>query len=114
MQYSLYAYDRVEQWLELGWHRLQDGNYASAAHYYEQALSARDDHPEVYYHGAALAWAHLGEADRALAALSAAADRGCPHAEWARRQPAFRLLHGRPEWERILARMAQTAECEVE
>jgi len=107
--YYYYAYDMVEQWLELGWHRLQDGNYASAAHYYEQALTARDDHPEVYYHGAALAWAHLGEADRALAALSAAADRGCHHAEWARRQPAFGLLQGRPEWERVLARMAQAA-----
>lgn len=112
--YYYYAYDRVEQWLELGWRRLRDGSYASAAHYYDQALAARDDHPEVYYHGAALAWAHLGEGDRALAALSAAADRGCHHAEWARLQPAFGLLHGRPEWERILARMAQTAKCEVE
>jgi RimJ/RimL family protein N-acetyltransferase len=108
--YYYYAYDPVEQWLELGWRRLRDGNYASAAHYYEQALTARDDHPEVYYHGAALAWAHLGEADRALAMLGAAADRGCQHAEWARQQPAFRLLHGRPEWERVLARMSQAAE----
>jgi RimJ/RimL family protein N-acetyltransferase len=112
--YYYYAYDRVEQWLELGWRRLRDGSYASAAHYYDQALAARDDHPEVYYHGAALAWAHLGEAERALAALSAAVDRGCPHAEWARQQPAFGPLHGRPEWERILARMAQGADCEVE
>jgi RimJ/RimL family protein N-acetyltransferase len=108
--YYYYAYDPVEQWLELGWRRLRDGNYASAAHCYEQALTARDDHPEVYYHGAALAWAHLGEADRALAMLGAAADRGCQHAEWARQQPAFRLLHGRPEWERVLARMSQAAE----
>jgi GNAT superfamily N-acetyltransferase len=108
--YYYYAYDMVEQWLELGWHRLQDGNYASAAHYYEQALTARDDQPEVYYHGAALAWAHLGDADRALAMLGAAADRGCQHAEWARQQPAFSLLHGRPQWERVLARMARVAE----
>jgi RimJ/RimL family protein N-acetyltransferase len=105
--YYYYAYDMVEHWLELGWHRLQDGNYASAAYYYEQALAARDDHPEVYYHGAALAWAHLGEADRALAMLTAAAERGCRHAEWARRQPAFGLLHGRPEWRLVLARMGQ-------
>ena len=112
--YYYYAYDKVEQWLELGWRHLRDGHYASAARYYEQALAARDDHPEVYYHGAALSWAHLGEADRALAMLSAAADRGCRHADWARRQAAFGQLHGRPEWECILARMAQAARCEVE
>jgi RimJ/RimL family protein N-acetyltransferase len=112
--YYYYAYDIVQQWLELGWHRLQEGDYASAAHYYEKWLSARGDHPEIYYHGAALAWAHLGEADRALAMLGAAADRGCRHAEWARQQPAFRLLHGRPEWESVLARMAPAAEGQAE
>lgn len=105
--YYYYAYDEVEQWLELGWRHLRDGHYGSSARYYEQALAARDDHPEVYYRGAALAWAHLGEANRALAMLSAAADHGCRHADWARQQPAFSPLHGRPEWERILARMAQ-------
>jgi len=48
--------------------------------------------------------------DRGLTALNTAFDHGCSHTEWVRQQPAFRLLHGLPEWERILARMAQAAE----
>lgn len=41
---------------------------------------------------------------RGLAAAAAAAT-----VEWARQQPAFALLHGRPEWERLLARMDRPA-----
>ncbi len=108
--YYWYAYDRVEHWLELGWYSLSRGDHAKAAGCYEQAFAACPEQPEGCYRAAALAWAHLGEADRALGALSLAVDRGSRHAEWARRQPAFGLLHGLPEWERVLARMDQAAD----
>jgi len=108
--YYYYLYDLVDHWAELGWHHRKGGDYARAAEYYERVFAARAENPDYYYHEAALAWAHLGEVDRALKYLGAAADRGWRHAEWTRRQPAFGVLQALPEWERILARMAPAAE----
>jgi len=107
--YYYYLYDLVDHWAELGWHRFKLGEYAKAAEHYEQVFAARDTNPDYYYHLAALAWAHLGDAGRALKYLDAAADRGWRHAGYTRLQPGFALLHGLPEWERILDRMAQVA-----
>ena len=107
--YYWYAYDRVDHWLELARYSCGRGDYAAAAGYYEQAFAARAGHIEYDYLHAALAWAHLGHVDRALAALAAAVDLGSTHAEWVLRQPAFLPLHGLPAWERLLARMAQAA-----
>lgn len=105
--YYFYIYDLVDHWAELGWFHFQHEDYLKTTQYYEQVFAARADNPDYYYHLAAVAWANLGEADKALTYLNAAVDHGWTEIEWTQRQPGFVLLHGRPEWEAVLARMTQ-------
>jgi len=108
-EYAYYYYmcDPVDHLAELGWHYYRHGEYARTVHYYEQVFTQRDDNPDYYYHLAALAWAELGNREKALEYLRAAADQGWTHAEWTRQQEAFSILHGAPEWHTTLARMSQ-------
>ena len=107
--YYCYVYDRVDHWAELGWHYYKQGEYARTAECYERVFAARGTNPDYYYHLAALAWAHLGDAQRALGYLNAAVDHGWKDVEYTRQQAGFGLLHGRPEWEHVLGRMAGAA-----
>jgi RimJ/RimL family protein N-acetyltransferase len=108
-EYAYYYYmcDPVDHLAELGWYYYRRGEHARTVHYYEQVFTQRDDNPDYYYHLAALAWAELGNREKALEYLRAAADRGWTHAKWTRQQEAFRFLHGTPEWHATLARMEQ-------
>jgi len=104
--YYFYIYDLVNHWAELGWLHFQREAYHKTVEYYEKVFTARDDNPDYYYHLTALAWANLGDAQKALTYLRAAVDHGWTHAEWTKQQPAFAILHTMPEWERILAAMS--------
>ena len=105
--YYFYIYDLIDHWAELGWMHFQREAYDKTVQYYEQVFAARDDNSDYYYHLAALAWANLGDAQKALTYLHAAVDHGWRHAEWTKQQPGFAILHGLPEWERVLAAMEQ-------
>jgi len=107
--YYWYAYDRVDHWLELGRYLLRraimPGRPSTMSRPLRRAPSTRST-TIARRPWPGLTW----RADRALTALNAAVDHGSGHAEWTRQQPAFRLLHGLPEWERVLVRMAQAAQ----
>ncbi|HNS50678.1 MAG TPA: GNAT family N-acetyltransferase [Anaerolineae bacterium] len=104
--YYYYIYDLVDHWAELGWHHRKRGDYVRSTGYYERVFAARTENPDYYYHDAALAWAQLGDVDRALRYLNEAANRGWRHADWTRKQPGFALLQALPEFEHVLTRMA--------
>jgi len=104
--YYFYIYDLVNHWAELGWMHFQRKAYDKTVQYYEQVFAARDDNPNYYFHLAALAWANLGDAQKALHHLNAAVDHGWTHAEWTQQQPGFAILHDLPEWEQVLAAMS--------
>lgn len=103
--YYYYMCDPIDHLAELGWYYYQREEYAKTAHYYEQVFAQRGENPDYYYHLAALAWAHLGNQEKALHHLVAAVDQGWAHAEWTKQQEAFSILHGLPEWGPILGRM---------
>ena len=107
--YYYYMYDPIDHLAELGWHYYQKGQYARTADYYGQVFARREENPDYYYHLTALAWAELGDAERAFHYLEAAADRGWAHAGWTEQQEAFGILHGSPRWAAVLARMEQNA-----
>ena len=108
--YFYYMCDPIDHLAELGWYHYRRGAYAKTAHYYQQVFARRDENPDYYYHLAALAWAELGNREKALEYLQAATDRGWTHAEWTREQEAFTILQGTPEWDAVLARMKHTRE----
>jgi RimJ/RimL family protein N-acetyltransferase len=107
--YYYYIYDPIDHLAELGWYHYRQGNYARTVHYYEQVFAQREDNPDYYYHLAALAWARLGDREKALQYLGAAVDHGWVHSQWTRQQEAFGILHGLPAWDAILARMQDGA-----
>ena len=69
-----------------------------------------DENPDYYYHLAASAWAILGNKEKALKYLHAAADCGWAQVEWTKQQEKFSILHGTPEWDTVLARMENGAQ----
>jgi RimJ/RimL family protein N-acetyltransferase len=103
--YYYYIYDPIDHLAELGWYHYRRGEYAHTVHYYDRVFAQRDENPDYYYHLAALAWARLGNREKALQHLQAAVDHGWAHSEWTRQQEAFAILRGLPEWQAILARM---------
>ncbi|MBN2549291.1 MAG: GNAT family N-acetyltransferase [Anaerolineales bacterium] len=103
--YYFYIYDPIDHLAELGWYHYRNGDPLPAVEYYEQVFALRQDNPDYYYHVAALAWASLGHKENALKYLNAAADHGWRHASFTQRQTDFTLLHGLPEWEKVLERM---------
>ena len=105
--YYYYVLDPVDHLAERGWYFYQRGDYAKTVTYYDRAFEQRADHPDYYFHLAALAWAELGNADRALMHLTKAVDHGWSHEAYTRENDAFSLLHDRPEWGVLLARMAE-------
>lgn len=107
--YYYYVLDPVDHLAERGWYFYQRGDYARTVAYYEQAFAQRAEHPDYYYHLAALAWARLGDADQALVYLTKAVDSGWSHQEFTQQNDAFSLLHDHPGWSALLARMAELA-----
>ncbi len=101
-----YIYDPIDHLAELGWYYYKRGDYARTVDYYGRVFAQRDENPDYYYHLAASAWALLGDGDKALIYLQRAADQGWSNAGYTRQQEEFEMLHGRPEWEAILEKMA--------
>jgi len=51
----------------------------------------------------------LGDRDKALHYLCAAAEHGWTNVDWTKEQEEFEILHGAPEWEAALAHMERNA-----
>lgn len=103
--YYYYIYNPIDHLSELGWHHFKRGDYQKTVQYYDQVFAQREDNPDYYYHLAAVAWAALGEAGKAIKFLHAAVDHGWAHSEYTRQVKEFGILHGNPQWEAILDRM---------
>lgn len=103
--YYYYMCDPIDHLAELGWYHYRRGAYDKTVQYYEQVFALREENADYYYHLAASAWALLGDGDKALHYLQRAVDQGWRHGEWTSGQEEFAILHGRPEWEAILAQM---------
>lgn len=108
--YYYYMYNRIDHLAELGWYYFKLGEYAKTVDYYEQIFALRNENPDYYYHLAALAWATLGNVEKAFKYLRTAVDCGWTHVEWTKQQEGFNILHGHPEWDEILARMKNIAQ----
>ena len=105
--YYYYMYDPIDHLAELGWYYYRREEYDKTVRYYEQVFALRDENADYYYHLAASAWALLGNKEKTLKYLLAAADHGWTNVEWTEQQEEFSILHGTPEWNAILARMNQ-------
>ena len=106
--YFYYMYDPVDHLAELGWYHYRNRRYDRCTEYYEQVFARREDNPDYYYHLAASAWAILGDAQRALKYLQAAADHGWREADFTNEAEEFAILHGTPEWDMLLQQMRST------
>ncbi|MFC1879000.1 GNAT family N-acetyltransferase [Chloroflexota bacterium] len=108
-QYNAYFYmiDPVDHLAELGWYHYKQGAYQKTISYYEQVFAQRDQNPDYYYHLTAVAYAELGDAERALKTLQAAFGHGWDDAEYTGAVSAFSILHNNPEWEMLLTKMSQ-------
>jgi RimJ/RimL family protein N-acetyltransferase len=107
--YYYYIYELADQLSQLGWSCFKRGEYGETAGYYEQVFALRDDHPNYYYNCAAEAWGALGNREMALKYLALAAEKGWAALEHTRHVERLQVLHGTPEWEEILAQIAQNA-----
>jgi RimJ/RimL family protein N-acetyltransferase len=105
--YYYYMVDPIDHLAELGWTYYRRGEYAKTVQYYERVFALRDENPDYYYHLVASAWALLGNREKALKYLRIALDHGWTNVEWTTQQEEFRILHGTPEWNAVLARMDQ-------
>jgi len=103
--YYFYIFDEIDHLAELGWYYFKQGQFQKTANYYERVFAARDDHPDYYYHLAAVTWATLGEVEKAIQYLNDAVDHGWQARDWTEREKRFKLLHGTPQWEAVLNRM---------
>jgi GNAT superfamily N-acetyltransferase len=107
--YYYYMYDPIDHLAELGWYYYRRGEYARTVQYYEQAFARRDENPDYYYHLTASAYALLGNKEKALEYLHAAAAHGWADVEWTKEQEEFGFLQGAPEWEAALSHMERNA-----
>jgi RimJ/RimL family protein N-acetyltransferase len=107
--YYYYIYELADQLAQLGWSCFKRGEYRETAAYYEQVFALREEHPDYYYNCAAEAWGALGNKEMALKYLALAIENGWAALEHTRQVERLQLLHGSPEWEEILARIAQNA-----
>jgi len=107
--YYYYIYELPDQLSQLGWSCFKRGEYHKTADFYEQVFTLREDNPDYYYNCAAEAWGALGNEEMALKYLALAAEKGWAHLEYTRQAERLQLLHGRSEWEQVLARIAQNA-----
>jgi tetratricopeptide (TPR) repeat protein len=107
--YYYYVYNPVDHLAELGWYFFKRGELSKTVAYHEQVFSQREDNPDYYYHLAAVAWAGLGNSEKALEYLAAAANRGWAHSDWTAQVEEFAILKDRSEWDTILARVRQNA-----
>lgn len=107
--YYYYMYDPVDHLAELGWYHYRHEEYAKTVQYYEQVFALRDENPDYYYHLAASAWALLGNTEKTIEYLHAAASHGWTNVEWTKGQDEFSILHDHPEWQAIISRMENAA-----
>jgi hypothetical protein len=107
--YYFYIYDEIDHLAELGWYYYQRGDHEKTRQYYEQVFENRKENPNYYYHLAAVVWGEVGDADKALAYLNAAADRGWSAQEYTKNNASFRCLHATQEWTEILEKIRQNS-----
>jgi RimJ/RimL family protein N-acetyltransferase len=105
-----YIFDPVDHLAELGWFYFKQGEFDRTTQYYEQVFARRDDNPDYYYHLSAVAWAALGDVEKALLYLNAAVDHGWVQVEYTEQVEAFELLHRTAEWGAVLSRMEKAAD----
>lgn len=103
--YYYYVFDPIDHLVELGRHYTLLGEPERSIEYYQRAFSLRDDHPASTYHFAAVSWAMAGHQEEAIEHLHAAAEQDWSAHQYTRQHQAFSLLHGAPEWERVLEQM---------
>lgn len=105
--YTLYflVFDEAQHLGNWAYIHLMAGRYQDAAGLLEQILTLPGERPPWIYHDAAQAWAGLGQMDRALEYLHAAADQGWTDADGTQACEEFEALHGSPEWATVLERM---------
>ena len=99
-------YDLTDHLAELGWFHFQRGAYEKTAAYYEQVFARREKHPFYYYHLAAATWGNLKHQANALKYLSLSVDHGHLNPAEVAAAEHYQFLHGTPEWEAILERLA--------
>ncbi len=107
--YYYYMYDPIDHLAELGWYHYRRREYAKTVYYYEQVFARRDKNPDYYYHLTASAYALLGNRDKSLHYLRAAAEHGWANVDWTKEQEEFEILRGAPEWEVALSHMERNA-----
>jgi RimJ/RimL family protein N-acetyltransferase len=105
--YYYYIYDPIDHLAELGWYYYRRGEYARTVDYYLQVFKLREENEDYYYHLTASAWAYLGNEGQALKYLREAVQAGWSHVEWTQAQEEFKILHGNPTWNTVLAQMEQ-------
>jgi GNAT superfamily N-acetyltransferase len=108
--YFYYMFDELDHLAERGWFFYQRGDHEKTRQYYERVFSARQDNPVEYYQLAARVWAEVGESQKALEYLSAAAQRGCTDYEHTRSVEAYKFLHATTAWSTILKQMENNAQ----
>lgn len=105
--YYWFMYDPIDNLAELGLYYYELGDYAKTVKNFEQVFLLRDKNPDDCYHLVASAYALLGNKQKAIKYLQAAVDQGWKHVDRTKEQKEFSILHNTPEWEAVLARMAQ-------
>ncbi len=101
-----YAYlDEAEHLAEMGYVAFKAGRHRETVDLYERVFAMGSDSPNYLYHLAARAWAALGDRDKALEYLGAAAEREWSDVEHTRECQEFRDLHDAQEWAVVLERM---------
>jgi RimJ/RimL family protein N-acetyltransferase len=108
--YYYYIFDQVDHLAQLGWSHFNSGEYQRTVEYFEQVFAAREDHPDYFYYCAAEAYGALENREMALKYLNLAADRGWGALDYTSRTEWFRFLHGKPEWEAVLAKMGKNVQ----
>ena len=103
--YYYYIYDLIDHLAELGWYYYRCGEYQKTVDFYEQVFKLREENEDYYYHLAASAWALLGNERKALKYLQEAVQAGWSHVEWTQAQEEFKILHGNPQWAKVLGQM---------
>ncbi|MEW5871109.1 MAG: GNAT family N-acetyltransferase [Chloroflexota bacterium] len=102
----LLIFDEVQGLAQQAYLDLQAGRYQAALAIYPRIFALRQDLPAWMHLDMGRAWAGLGEADKALAALNRAVEAGWEDVDEMRQSGEFQALQNLPGWEQVLARCA--------
>jgi RimJ/RimL family protein N-acetyltransferase len=105
--FYLSIFDKATHLAETGWRSVQAKHYQEAVNAFEQVFVLKKDVPHYWQHSAAMAYAGAGDPGKALAYLRKAVAQDWPHSDFTKRCEEFAVLHDKPEWNDILARLQQ-------